>query len=208
MKKKIFGITLAVCLIVLSIASTTMAYFTDTDTKTNVFTAGKVDIKFTQETIFEDGNVYPGKQIGSAAKVENVGTETAYAGIIITITTKLPNNVDLTEGDIAALFDITNFKYSKTTNESGVTTVSVYVVNTAVLTTTGDTKTTTFYEKIAVPYSWDNTKMGMFNNLSISVTAYATQSVGFDNAETALTTAFVDNGWGDAYTAATAFTAN
>ena len=52
MKKKIFGITLAVCLIVLSIASTTMAYFTDTDTKTNVFTAGNVDIMLNDILLF------------------------------------------------------------------------------------------------------------------------------------------------------------
>ena len=61
MKKKIFGITLAVCLIVLSIASTTMAYFTDTDEMSKTFTFGNVDIKLTEDTTFASGNVYPGK---------------------------------------------------------------------------------------------------------------------------------------------------
>ena len=190
MKKKIFGITLAVCLIVLSIASTTMAYFTDTDTKNKVFTAGNVDIKFTQETIFEDGNVYPGKPIGSAATIKNVGNEEAYVGIIITIATELPENVDLTEGDLANLFGINNFKYSKT-KDGNVTTVSVYVVDANVL---GITNTATFYEGISVPREWNNAKMGMFKGLSITVTAYATQTVGFDGgidtAEEALAAAF------------------
>ena len=44
MKKKILMITVAALLIILSIAGTSMAYFTDTDEKTNTFTAGKVDI--------------------------------------------------------------------------------------------------------------------------------------------------------------------
>ena len=49
MKKKIFLFTLAACLIILSIAGSSLAYFTDTDAKTNVFTAGNVDITLKYE---------------------------------------------------------------------------------------------------------------------------------------------------------------
>ena len=44
LKKKIFGIALVVGILVVSIVSSTMAYFTDTDSKTNVFTSGNVRI--------------------------------------------------------------------------------------------------------------------------------------------------------------------
>ena len=50
MKKKIFGITLAVALIVLSIAGTSLAYFSDTETATNTFTSGEgIMIKLTYD---------------------------------------------------------------------------------------------------------------------------------------------------------------
>ena len=128
--------------------------------------------------------------LGSAATIKNVGNEEAYVGIIITIATELPENVDLTEGDLANLFGINNFKYSKT-KDGNVTTVSVYVVDANVL---GITNTATFYEGISVPREWNNAKMGMFKGLSITVTAYATQTVGFDGgidtAEEALAAAF------------------
>ena len=184
MKKKIFGITLAVCLIVLSIASTTMAYFTDTDIKDNTFTAGNVDIKLTEDTTFASGNVYPGKQIGTAAKVANVGSEAAYVGGIITV------NKVLTSDDVTALFGLTSFKYAV----SGTTT-TVYVVNDTSFTK--DDAPIVLYSSINVPKEWDNTKMNsIFGDpkLEIIVKAYATQTVGFadgiDTAAEALAVAF------------------
>lgn len=44
MKKKIISLCLVVCLLAIAIVGGTMAYFTDTDEDTNVFTAGTVDI--------------------------------------------------------------------------------------------------------------------------------------------------------------------
>ena len=60
MKKKIIAISLVVCLAVIAIAGTSLAYFTDTDDATNVFTAGKVDITLNEE--FGGQELVPGVQ--------------------------------------------------------------------------------------------------------------------------------------------------
>ena len=44
MKKKTLAMLLAVCLMATAVIGGSLAYFTDTDAKTNTFTVGKVDI--------------------------------------------------------------------------------------------------------------------------------------------------------------------
>lgn len=51
MKKKVTAIALAVCILAVAVIGATMAYFTDTDSKTNTFTFGKVDIDLTEKSI-------------------------------------------------------------------------------------------------------------------------------------------------------------
>ena len=94
MKKKIFAIALVVCVLALSIASASMAYFTDTEDYTNVFTAGNVDITLTANAedfttadgvVDLDQYVYPGLTIENNVVITNVGSEDAYVGAIITI---------------------------------------------------------------------------------------------------------------------------
>lgn len=65
MKKKVFALVLCIAMLTLAIASGTMAYFTDTDEKTNTFTMGKVDIALDEPnyTPAADGKlkVFPGQ---------------------------------------------------------------------------------------------------------------------------------------------------
>ena len=189
MKKKIFGITLAVCLVVLSIASSTMAYFTDTDAKTQVFTSGNVKIEFTNEifTNSDSNAVHPGKQLGVDATVANKGTENAYVGIVINFSKVIPAD------DAKALFGtfggengIWETKYVQSAD-----TCSIYVICPNVLEKTSEV---TFFENIVIPLEWNNDQMAAFNSTTITVTAYATQVFGFNDAKTALTTAF-HNEW-------------
>ena len=58
MKKKIFAIALAAMLFALAIAGSSVAYFTDTEKATNVFTAGDVDIQLTYTDIDSNVKVY------------------------------------------------------------------------------------------------------------------------------------------------------
>lgn len=57
MKKKVTAIALAVCILAVAVIGATMAYFTDTDSKTNTFTFGKVDIDLTEDSTNENGAV-------------------------------------------------------------------------------------------------------------------------------------------------------
>ena len=189
MKKKIFGITLAVCLVVLSIASSTMAYFTDVDEKTHAFTSGNVDIKFTGDVFIDDNSsptTHPGKQIGADASVANIGTEDAYIGIVINFSKKLGKT------DAEALFENLGNGSWETKYVENANTCSIYVICPNVIVKNNETGA--FFSKIQIPLEWNNDKMVAFNGTEIIVNAYATQAYGFDNAKTALTTAF-SNEW-------------
>lgn len=58
MKKKILSIALVACIAITAIAGATLAYFTDEDEATNVFTSGKVDITLNED--FGDQELIPG----------------------------------------------------------------------------------------------------------------------------------------------------
>ena len=187
LKKKIFGLTLVVGLLVLSIVGTTMAYFTDVEDKTNVFTSGNVAITLSNDVLFaaDDAtvNAYPTMNIGSAATVTNVGTENAYVGIIVSF------NKTITEANVRALFtDLVSEGYT-VTYESANNATKLYISSNTALNTT-DNKNVTFFSGMSVPASWNHAEMAIFNGLEINVAAYATQTYGFNDAETALRTAF------------------
>ena len=113
MKKKIFMMTLAACLIVLSIVGTSLAYFTDTDAKTNVFTAGNVDIELTYDET--DTRLYPGQTYEKVATIENVGTENAYVGLIIEVVTNGSSTFNLET--IQNVFTVDGTAYIEEVNE-------------------------------------------------------------------------------------------
>ena len=186
MKKKIFGITLAVCILVLSIASTTIAYFTDTDEQTQVFTAGNVDIKLSDNILAVDGvnpsSVYPGQKIGDAAVITNIGSEQAYVGAVISLGTGTPEiDEDVAEALFTNLATFVEYKGNK-----------FYIVFSNPV---DKNSSVTIFDSITVPTTWDNnaannTNMSIFANLNITVTAYATQTAGMTDAADALAKAF------------------
>ena len=201
MKKKIFGITLAVCILVLSIASTTIAYFTDTKEQTQVFTAGNVAITLTSSSnIFEtqDDNqkmrLYPGQVLTSNSTIKNVGSEEAYVGAIITFSDKAvasnfnPNNL------ITGMFNWNeDVQVTYSADETSCKIYVVYPTELAVDTVDNTVDSSVeLFDKITIPASWDHTEMARFNNLKITITAYATQTAGLESvgAAKALNAAF------------------
>ena len=188
LKKKIFGLTLVVGLLVLSIVGTTMAYFTDVEDKTNVFTSGNVAITLSSDVLLgaDDAtvNAYPTMNIGSAATVTNVGSEDAYVGIIVSF------NKAITELNVRKLFTNLVSEGYTVTYESVNNATKLYISYTSVLKRGNTDNTVTFFSGMSVPATWDHAEMAIFNGLEINVAAYATQTYGFTNAETALRTAF------------------
>ena len=54
MKKKLMAISLAVIIVVIALTGTSLAYLTDTDEATNVFTTGTVEIELTEADVVKD----------------------------------------------------------------------------------------------------------------------------------------------------------
>ena len=63
MKNKIVAIAIVACLALVAIAGASLAYFTDTDDATNVFTSGKVDITLNEVFDEESAQLVPGVDI-------------------------------------------------------------------------------------------------------------------------------------------------
>lgn len=63
MKKKILAFSMVACLALVAIAGASLAYFTDTDEATNVFTSGKVDITLNEVFDEENAQLIPGVKI-------------------------------------------------------------------------------------------------------------------------------------------------
>ena len=202
MKKKIFTTALAIALIVLSIAGSSLAYFTDVDDATTTFTAGNVDIDLTFNTL-EETKLFPSVTYNNPATVANIGSEEAYIGAIITVTGADLSNVLAidAEGSIPAALktifkDLENedhiVKYA--TIDNGFV---VYVIKkTALAGKTPDaTVSADIFSAISIPAAWDHAQMNAFKTATVKVVAYATQTVGFtEGAENAILTAFATRG--------------
>ena len=81
-------IAMAIVLLLVSLIGGMLAYFTDADTKTNVFTLGDaVDIELIETWKPEDGlNLHPGAKIDKAPSIKNKSTTTAayvFAEVIV-----------------------------------------------------------------------------------------------------------------------------
>ena len=201
MKKKIFVVALAVCLLAVSIVGSSMAYFTDTEQYTNTFTIGNVAITLTaggqtvdgQTLELADANVYPSNVLNKNVTITNTSAnDAAYVGAIVTL-----QNVDGRLGltaDTVKTF-LTGGLMSDSTNnatvevvDDGNGTITIYVVANAAVVKGG---TALIFENIAIPAAWNNEQMGAFANLKLDVKAYATQTAGMtDGALKALQAAF------------------
>lgn len=89
MKKKILTLSLVVALAATAIIGGTLAYFTDTETETNTFTMGNVDIEL--EEIFPENELHPGEEnaLQKEVTVKNIGSEDAYMWIELWIPAEL-----------------------------------------------------------------------------------------------------------------------
>lgn len=217
MKKKIFAIALAASIAVLAIAGTSMAYFTDVDEATNVFTTGKVDIQITEAQVKADAKnehivkvdpevrvastglnykeirtLWPGQSVAKDPRIENIGSEDAFVGAIITIS---GIQALLTTDEARAAFikggavnDANNTVDWVVEGDD----LKIYVVVAKQLDRkSGDTvKSVDLFTSINIDPNWDNDDMAKLANLEIKVNAYATQTAGFDSASDALLAAF------------------
>lgn len=201
MKKKIFMFALAACLIILSIAGSSMAYFTDTDSATKVFTAGNVEIELLAPEENESATqIFPGQSYATPVVIKNTGTEKAFVGATIELTCTsedeaVVNSFKALLTNIESIIGVTNDNNAYTVK--AVETASgfcVYIVVNAELavSTSEEPGKASIPVAFNIPAAWNHNEVNQFNSATVSVTAYATQTVGFDSAVDALNAAF---GW-------------
>ena len=95
MKKKIVALCLCVALAVVAIGGATLAYFTDTDAKTNTFTVGKVDITLNETFDKNNAKLMPGVDVNKDVSITlNEGSSDAYVWYLW----KIPADLDSIDG--------------------------------------------------------------------------------------------------------------
>ena len=96
MKKKVLTLCVVLSLAAVALVGGTLAYFTDTDTATNVFTTGKVDIALKEVFEADNAKLLPGKQNAIRKQVSiqlEKGSEDAY----VWYTFGIPKALDSTD---------------------------------------------------------------------------------------------------------------
>ncbi|MGN8875906.1 TasA family protein [Pseudoflavonifractor sp. HCP28S3_F10] len=86
MKKKIMAAALAICMMATLVVGMSLAYFTDKEEKSNVFTIGNVDITLTEPNWDASGKeeakeAYPGEPLAKDPTVENTGANPCFVRI-------------------------------------------------------------------------------------------------------------------------------
>ena len=102
MKKKILSMCLVVALLAIAIVGGTLAYFTDTDTETNVFTAGNIAIAIEED--FPEDELMPGEwnknNLKKEVYVRNTGDNAAYMWIEVLIPAALDTPGNAGQNDL------------------------------------------------------------------------------------------------------------
>ena len=194
MKKKVTAIALAVCILAVAVIGATMAYFTDTESKTNTFTFGKVDIELTETSEADekngvkagdksaDGIIYPTVLPGLVySKVPTVKVVEGPAWVVVTAT--VPTVYDW-DGLFNGTIDETNFEMKS--KSVGGNTVYYFYANAAVAK---DGTVTPFTQAKINPALTQNDVAEKFDMV---INAYAIQKEDFDNAQEAFAKAFAD----------------
>lgn len=198
MKKKVTAIALAVCILAVAVIGATMAYFTDTDSKTNTFTFGGVDIEL-NETSEEDkkNNIHAG-----AEKEDGFTYEKVLPGLVYS---KVPE-VKVVEGPawvvvtvtVPTIYDHADF-FNETANERdfakekkvvGENTVYYFYSTNKDGVATGENLKIFDQIKINPDLTQDDVKPP--RSFDVVVNAYGIQKEGFNDAQEAFAKAFAD----------------
>ena len=160
--KKLIALAIAGVLGIGAIAGGTLAYFTDSDNKTNVITMGHVDVDLEEPGWENPNNVQPGNKYLKDPQISVVdGSEDAYLRAKVTVTLKDKNGNDvMVDGEqlLPALSEVVDINdgwnptpdadgyYYYNTKVSAPTTVSLFKVKGE-----GENKYT-----VEIPMSWGN----------------------------------------------------
>lgn len=168
-KRKILALALTLCMAAILIVGGTLAYFTDTERKDNVFTVGNVDITLTEPNWDGSGSVdapeaYPGEALAKDPTVTNDGKNPCFVRIkvegweVLGANNKITYRTDYVDNQLGANWVLHTdgcFYYNKVL-AAGATTDALF-------------------DQIVIPTSVTN---GFNGNYDLVVTAEAVQAQG------------------------------
>lgn len=112
MKKKLLALCVVILLAAVAIIGGTLAYFTDTEIATNVFTTGDVKIDLIEKFDPENATLMPGVDIQKEVTVKNTGSEEAYVRVHIAIPSMLDSGSE-DEPQFAAYNNTLHWNFNK-----------------------------------------------------------------------------------------------
>ena len=199
---------LALCMAALIAVSVlgTMAYLTSTDTVTNTFTVGKVDIKLDEAKVNTDGSLVgnadrvkaneykllPGHTYNKDPMVTVLsGSESSY--VKMTVTFSKANELDAifapTGADLTSIFTgydaATWIAKGNTKDTTANTRTYEFWYKEAVGAPTADVTLDALFDSITVPGTITGEQLETIEGMTITVNAYAIQADGFADAAAA-----------------------
>lgn len=208
MKARSKALLLALCAVLLVAATIfgTMAYLTSTDTVTNTFTVGKVNIKLDEAKANPDGSLVanadrvkaneykllPGHTYNKDPMVTVLGgSESSYVKMTVTFSMAdeldaifAPDGANLTS--IFNGYDAANWTYKGNTKDAAANTRTYeFWYKEAVAAPTADVALDALFDSITVPGEITNEQLATIEGMIITVNAYAIQADGFADAAAA-----------------------
>ena len=206
--KKTKAILMALCAVLLVAASVmgTLAYLTSTDTVTNTFTVGNVQIKLDEAAANPDGSLVNGADRVKANSYKLLpghtynkdpmvtvlkGSESSYIKMTVTFSkaAELDAIFTPTGADMTSIFDgynSANWIYKGNTKDAAANTRTYeFWYKEAVAAPDANVALDALFDSITVPGTITNTQLATIEGMTITVNAYAIQADGFDNAEAA-----------------------
>ena len=205
-RSKALLLTLCAVLLVAATIFGTMAYLTSTDTVTNTFTVGKVNIKLDEAKANPDGTLVEGAERVKANSYKLLpghtyskdpmvtvlsGSESSYVKMTVTFSKAneldaifAPDGANLTR--IFNGYDASNWIAKGNTKDAAANTRTYeFWYKEAVAAPTADVALDALFDSITVPGEITGEQLATIEGMTITVNAYAIQADGFADAEAA-----------------------
>lgn len=194
MKKKVTAIALAVCILAVAVIGATMAYFTDTDSKTNTFTFGGVDIELTEKSEKDEQNkIHAGTEKDGGFTYDTVLPGLVYSKVPTVKVVEGPAWVVVTV-TVPTIYDHPDF-FNETANERdfakekkvvGENTVYYFYAKNPV----NPNGSVTPFTEVKINPALTQNDVKNLPTFNVVVNAYGIQKDGFDDAKAAFAAAF------------------
>mgnify|MGYP000175470457 CR=1 FL=1 len=204
-RSKALLLTLCAVLLVAATIFGTMAYLTSTDTVTNTFTVGKVNIKLDEAQANPDGTLVEGAERVKANSYKLLpghtyskdpmvtvlsGSEFSYVKMTVTFSKAneldaifAPDGANLTS--IFNGYDAANWIAKGNTKGADNTRTYEFWYKEAVAAPTADVALDALFDSITVPGEITGAQLATIAGMTITVNAYAIQADGFADAAAA-----------------------